>query len=223
MSTDSSRCRIPAVDHATAASATKTRPRLCCAPRGRDADADTIGALNHRTKRAPAMPGLSAQQTRLELVAVVVVVVVVMLAVVAVVAVMAMLVALTVAVVLPATGELLGDAVERDALHISDALNVDDHRRSGDRAGGHRQSCRDDRRGSKGVGRRAVSVHHRRHVVAAEEERAGRREDVEARRAALAPGLALQRERARRERLSVHAGDLPERRRIRRTDAVLLQ
>src|SRR5437660_865396 len=43
MSTDSSRCRIPAVDHATAASATKTRPRLCCAPRGRDADADTTG------------------------------------------------------------------------------------------------------------------------------------------------------------------------------------
>src|SRR5438132_8239930 len=123
MSTDSSRCRIPAVDHATAASATKTRPRLCCAPRGRDADADTIGALNHPTKRAPAMPGLSAQQTRLELVGVVVVVVVVvvMLAVVAVVAVMAMLVALTVAVVLPATGELLGDAVERDVLHISDA------------------------------------------------------------------------------------------------------
>src|SRR5437763_3206516 len=41
-STESSRWRIPAVDHATAASATNTRPRLTCERRGRDAVAVVI-------------------------------------------------------------------------------------------------------------------------------------------------------------------------------------
>ena len=42
--TESSRWRIPAVDQAIAASATKARPLRCCAASGRVADADAIAA-----------------------------------------------------------------------------------------------------------------------------------------------------------------------------------
>src|SRR5581483_1230407 len=51
----------PAVDHATAARATKMRPRRTCAARGKIAAALVTGALNQRVGvgKAPAAPGAS--------------------------------------------------------------------------------------------------------------------------------------------------------------------
>ena len=93
-------------------------------------------------------------------------------------------------------------AVDRDVPEIGRALDVDQDLDRLDRPGRERHlvARRGERCRGEGVGRRAVGVDCRDHVVAAEEEGPRRRVDVEARRAALALARARERERGGGER-----------------------
>src|SRR5207253_4915540 len=105
---------------------------------------------------------------------------------------------------------LLELAVDHDLAQVGGALDVDQHVGRRHRAGRERMRIVPgrDRRRVEGVGRRAVRVDGRRHVVAAEEprraRRAVRRHDVEPRRAALALARARECERSGHEGLAAH-------------------
>src|SRR6186997_2944778 len=90
-------------------------------------------------------------------------------------------------------------AVVGDVAEVRRALDVDQHLHAGDRP---RRRAWEGIRGNERVGGGPVHVDDRRHGVAAQEERARRREDVEARRAALALGRIRERERGGREGLT---------------------